>query len=247
MSHAMSDEMPDAMTDSMTDEQGERRRTDPPRWLLIAVGVLAAAALAFGIGRFTAFGSSAAPETPGTTSADAGFARDMQVHHAQAIDMAMTIYRATDDDQLRALAYDIATGQSAQAGQMYEWLTQWGLPQAGERLMSWMSDGTGEHAGHGAPADPSATAKTDAELRAEMGMASAAELAELKAARGGAADCLFLSLMIRHHEGAIPMADAVLELGTQPRVKAVASAMKQTQSAEIDAMHAMQTRLSCGG
>ena len=63
----------------------------------------------------------------------------MQVHHAQAIDMAMTIYRSTDDDDLRALAYDIATGQSAQRGEMFDWLVQWGLPQAGGPPMAWMS------------------------------------------------------------------------------------------------------------
>jgi len=229
---------------------GSGRRTDPPRWLLVAVGVLAAAALAFGIGRFTAFGTSPAPATPGSTSADAGFARDMQVHHAQAIDMAMTIYRTTDDDQLRTMAYDIATGQAAQSGQLYEWLAQWGLPQAGGRLMAWMDTAVPDaHAGHGAPAATGQgnAAKTDAELRAEMGMATDAEVAELKAATGTTADCLFLSLMIRHHEGAVHMADAVIELGTQQRVKDVASAMKETQSAEIDAMHTMQTRLGCTG
>lgn len=227
----------------MTDEQTERRRTDPPRWLLISVGVLAAAALAFGIGRFTAFTPTAAPVSPATESADAGFARDMQVHHAQAVEMAMTSFRTTDDDMLRTMAYDIATGQAAQSGQLYEWLAQWGLPQAGGHLMAWM-DEQGEHAGHGGG---TGTEKTDAELRAEMGMATDAELAALRAATGSEADCLFLSLMIRHHEGAIHMVDAVEELGTQPRVLEVAAAMKQTQSAELDAMHAMQTRLACTG
>lgn len=226
----------------MTDSGGETRRSDPPRWLLIAVGILAAAALAFGIGRFTAFGASATPETPSTASADAGFARDMQVHHAQAVEMAMTIYRTTDDDQLRTMAYDIATGQAAQSGQLYEWLAQWGLPQAGGEPMAWMEN-PGGHAGHGA----SATPKTDAEVRAEMGMASEAELSALRSATGNAADCLFLSLMIRHHEGAIHMVDAVVELGTQQRVRDVASAMKETQTAEVDAMRSMQARLSCTG
>ena len=40
----------------------------------------------------------------------------MQVHHAQAIEMAMEIYRKTDDAELRMLAYDIATGQAGAAG-----------------------------------------------------------------------------------------------------------------------------------
>jgi len=222
-------------------EAGEKRRTDPPRWLLITVGVLAAAALAFGIGRFTAFG----PATPAGTvpaAADAGFARDMQVHHAQAVEMAMTIHRSTDDDMLRTMAYDIATGQAAQSGQLYEWLVQWGLPQAGGPLMGWMDDADG-HGGHGAASDP----PTDAELRAEMGMATDAELAQLRTAEGREADCLFLSLMIRHHEGAVHMVDAVLERGTMPRVLDVAAGMKQTQSAEVDGMRAMQARLACAG
>ncbi len=80
-----------------------------------------------------------------------------------------------------------------------------------------------------------------------MGMASDAELAELRAASGQEADCLFLDLMIRHHEGAIPMADALLELGSDPRALAVADSMKKGQTAEIDAMHSIRTRLTCAG
>ena len=67
----------------------------------------------------------------------------------------------------------------------------------------------------------------------------------LRAATGQEADCLFLELMIRHHEGAIPMAEAVLELGTEPRVLSVAKSIKNGQTAEIDAMKAMQQRLGC--
>jgi len=80
-----------------------------------------------------------------------------------------------------------------------------------------------------------------------MGMASAAEIAALQAATGTVADCQFLTLMIRHHEGAIPMADALLELGTDPRALEVAQAMKTGQTAEIDAMTSMQQRLGCSG
>ena len=64
---------------------------------------------------------------------------------------------------------------------------------------------------------------TDDEAREAMGMASADEIAALEAATGQEADCLFLELMIRHHEGAIPMAEAVIELGSEPRVLEVAA------------------------
>jgi uncharacterized protein (DUF305 family) len=214
------------------------------RWLLIALAVLLVGALAFAIGRFSTFGStSAAVGTPTTDSAEAGFARDMQVHHAQAIQMAMDIYRKTDDEELRILSYDIATSQSAQKGEMFDWLVKWGLPQAGQPMMAWMtqSDGGHEHGG-------SATAPlTDEQARESMGMATDAEIDALEAATGTEADCMFLALMIRHHEGAIPMAEAVIELGTEPRVLEVAQSMKAGQTAEIAAMKSMQQRLACTG
>jgi uncharacterized protein (DUF305 family) len=53
--------------------------------------------------------------------------------------------------------------------------------------------------------------------------------------------------MIRHHQGAIPMAQAVIELGDEPRVLAVAESMISAQQSEIDAMRGMQTRLGCTG
>lgn len=207
-----------------------------PRWPLIVIVVIGIAALAFAIGRFSTFGSAGS----GPNDADAGFARDMQVHHAQAVEMAMELYRKTEDEELRILAYDIATTQSGQKGEMFDWLVQWGLPQAGAPLMSWMVGG--EHGGHG-DIDESATQD---ELHVQMGMATDAELAQLAAATGTDADCLFLELMIRHHEGAIPMAEAVVELGSVPRVEVVAESMIANQSSEIDAMESAQRRLGCG-
>ena len=81
-------------------------------WWVIVLAILGVAGLAFAIGRFSMFGS-AGPLPPGETSAEVGFSRDMQVHHAQAVEMAMEIYRKTEDPEVRVLSYDIATGQSA--------------------------------------------------------------------------------------------------------------------------------------
>ena len=204
----------------------------------MVLACVAVAAVAFAIGRFTTFGTGEGAAAP--NAADAGFARDMQLHHGQAVEMAMIAYRATEDPEIRTLAYDIATSQSGQKGEMFDWLVQWGLPQAGAPLMSWMaqSDAHGGHGSSGAPA-------TNAELEASMGMATAAELSALQSATGTAGDCQFLTLMIRHHEGAIDMVDAVLELGSQPRVLQVAASMKESQGAEIDAMQSMSRRLAC--
>ncbi|MDY0910616.1 DUF305 domain-containing protein [Microbacterium sp. CFBP9034] len=213
------------------------------RWWVIVLVLLGIAALAFAIGRFSTFGASSQGSAPGTTSPEAGFSRDMQVHHAQAIEMAMEIYRKTEDSELRVLSYDIATGQAGQRGEMFDWLVQWGLPQSGEPMMEWMSAAGDEHAHGGTDGEP----LTDDEAREAMGMASADEIAALQEATGQEADCLFLELMIRHHEGAIPMAEALLELGTDPRALQVAQSIKDGQTAEIDAMESMQARLGCGG
>jgi uncharacterized protein (DUF305 family) len=212
------------------------------RWIVIAIALVLIGALGFAVGRFTMFGTQSAASTPGTSSPEAGFSRDMQAHHAQAIELAMEIYRKTDDPELRALSYDIATSQAAQRGEMFDWLVQWGLPQAGGPMMQWMDNASGHQHG-GSSSEP----MTDEQAREAMGMASAAEIAALQAATGTDADCRFLTLMIRHHQGAIPMAEALLELGSDPRALEVAEAMKTGQTAEIDAMTSMQKRLGCSG
>lgn len=110
-------------------------------------------------------------------------------------------------------------------------------------MMAWMAASDEGHA-HGGEAG---AALTDEAAREAMGMATDAELSALAAASGPEADCLFLELMIRHHEGAVPMAAAVIELGSQARVLRVAESIRAGQTAELDAMGAMQQRLGCGG
>lgn len=216
------------------------------RWWMLLLAAVAIAAVAFAIGRFSVFGI--AEQTPGDDSAEAGFARDMQQHHAQAVEMAMIIYPKTRDAELRALAYDIATTQSAQRGEMYGWLVQWGLPQGGTPLMAWMMDadpGSHEAMMSSDGDDAMMGTMTDADAREAMGMATAEELSALTAASGTAADCQFLSLMTEHHRGAIEMVDAVLAAASDPEVLRVAEAMASTQQFEIDAMASMQQRMSC--
>ncbi|MGB4778916.1 DUF305 domain-containing protein, partial [Microbacterium sp.] len=209
-------------------------------WWAVLLVAVAIAGVAFAIGRFTAFDTSATTAaTPATDSPEAGFARDMQVHHGQAVELAMDIYGETENDDVRVLAYDIATTQSAQRGEFYDWLVKWDLPQSGGPLMSWMDAADTSHH-HG-----SAPAASDADLMTQMGMASPAEIAALRAETGTAPDCTFLRLMIRHHEGAVPMAEALVELGTDPRALQVAQGVIDTQSAEIDLMTALRAGLAC--
>jgi uncharacterized protein (DUF305 family) len=200
---------------------------------LVVAAVIVAVLLGAGgflIGRFS---SPTADVTPSTTSSAAGFLRDMQVHHAQAVDMAMTIRDISTDPDLRRLAYDIALGQSTQSGEMAGLLEAWGLSQASSQLpMAWMSQPVidGSDGGHGHGATPDGTMP---------GLATSAQLAQLKAATGVAAEKLFLTLMIAHHRGGLEMAEGVLARTTVPQVVSLANGIIITQQADIDAMQEM--------
>jgi uncharacterized protein (DUF305 family) len=163
---------------------------------------------------------------PSDFGADAGFARDMQTHHAQAVEMAFLVRDRSDDEELRTVAYDIITSQQQQAGQMYGWLVQWGLDQTGSRPpMAWVG---GEHAA--AHAGPDGTMP---------GMATPAQLAELKAASGVEAERIFLRLMIAHHTGGVAMAQAARDDARTPEVRTLAGAIAAAQTSEIQLLQQM--------
>ena len=165
--------------------------------------------------------------TPGDDSAEAGFARDMATHHAQAVDMAFVARDKSTDHDLRTLASDIIVTQSTQRGVFMGWLQQWGLLQASARpRMAWMPG----HA-HGAPTTDGAVLM--------HGMASDAELRGLDEATGRDAEIRFLQLMIRHHEGGVIMARAVLALSGRRELVQMAKSIDEGQRAEITLMQNM--------
>ncbi|MEV6984646.1 DUF305 domain-containing protein [Sphaerisporangium sp. NPDC051017] len=159
---------------------------------------------------------------PGDASPEAGFSRDMGVHHAQAVEMSFAVRDASTDPAIRGLSYDIITTQTAQRGVFMGWLQQWGLNQATTRPeMAWM-------AGHGH--GTAAAARAPGTM---PGMASDEEMKRLQAAKGKAAEILFLQLMIRHHEGGVQMARGVLSLTNRPEVRTMAQHIVDTQDSEI--------------
>ncbi|MFF2408328.1 DUF305 domain-containing protein [Streptomyces sp. NPDC058092] len=183
-----------------------------------------------------------APRTPAVDSADAGFARDMAVHHQQAVEMSFLVRDRTRDEEVRRLAYDIANTQANQRGMMLGWLDLWELPKAaaGQEPMAWMAGG---HEGHdmdgmGGTTGPGSPYQAhDGSLM--PGMATRTELGRLRAASGRKAEVLYLQLMTDHHKGGIGMARGCARLCTVKVEKRLARGMVEAQRSELDVMAGM--------
>jgi uncharacterized protein (DUF305 family) len=188
---------------------------------LIAVICLALLVIAGAVGYLVRGGS---PAAPGVASVDAGFARDMATHHTQAVSMAGIARDKSTDPAVKTLAFDIETSQQFQIGQLDGWLSSWGLSRTSDLAqMSWMGS---EHV----------------HLTADglmPGMASPAEMARLQTLTGRALDIDFLQLMLRHHQGGLPMAQYAAAHATKDYVRTLAQQMVQAQSAEIITMEQM--------
>ncbi|MFJ6566889.1 DUF305 domain-containing protein [Streptomyces sp. NPDC091292] len=189
----------------------------------LIAGAVALVALAAG-GGFTVASAKGtdAPRTPAADSADAGFARDMAVHHQQAVEMSYIVRDRTEDEDVRRLAYDIAQTQANQRGMLLGWLDLWALPKvSSDGPMAWMGM-AGMPPGEDGALMP--------------GMATDAQLDELRKASGKQAEVRYLQLMTAHHKGGIHMAQgcaSACEVGAEKRL---AQGMVDAQQSEIDLM-----------
>ncbi|MEU1231935.1 DUF305 domain-containing protein [Streptomyces sp. NPDC005828] len=165
-----------------------------------------------------------APATPVSSSADAGFARDMAVHHQQAVEMSFIVRDRTKDEEVRRLAYDIANTQANQRGMMLGWLDLWGLPKnvSGVEPMAWMGMGMGDMG--------------DMDGALMPGMATNAQLDELRRASGRDAEILYLKLMTAHHKGGVHMAEGCVQKCSVDIERNLAQGMVDAQTSEIALM-----------
>ncbi|MCH5644541.1 MULTISPECIES: DUF305 domain-containing protein [unclassified Gordonia (in: high G+C Gram-positive bacteria)] len=181
-----------------------------------------AATVAFGVAGCANSGSPAGPSSSTAVSqaaphndADVRFTTGMIPHHEQALDMADLVTGRTGNAELIALATAIKGAQQPEIDQMTARLRSWGVEPP-----------TGDHAGHGGH-------------QAMPGMMSAAEMSAMRTASGEQFDRLWLQAMIRHHEGAVAMADTELREGSDPASKTLAAQIKSAQQREIAQMRRM--------
>ncbi len=169
--------------------------------------VLALLALLVGLGA----GWFLRPLLLGPRPADIDFARDMSAHHEQAVEMALIMRDRSTDEQLRTMALDVVLTQRTQIGQMQGWLTLWNQPLAGpEPPMAGMGE--------------------------MMGMATEADVDQLRTLPLPEAETLFLQLMIRHHQGGVQMAQQALDTTDQAAVARLARSIVNSQQSEIEYM-----------
>ncbi len=162
-------------------------------------------------------GSNASSVSPTGDAADVAFAQLMIPHHQQAIEMADLALKYAKSPQVKELATQIKGAQDPEIEMMSQWLQDWGAPMT----MPSSNDDMGD---------------MDMGGMGTAGMMSGEEMQALGDARGATFDQMWLQMMIAHHEGAVAMAQQVLETTNAPEVTALAQDVVQAQQGEIDAM-----------
>ena len=159
--------------------------------------------------------------------ADVVFAQGMIPHHEQAVEMAGIALApaAAASPEIVELATAIQGAQDPEIVLMRSLLESWGQPteMPGMEDMEGMSSDEMAGMDHGGM----------------EGMMSGEEMAALGTLTGAEFDQAWAEMMIRHHEGAIVMAETVLASGTNLDVELLADQIVAAQQAEIDEMRAL--------
>jgi len=184
---------------------------------------LAAAAAALTLTLAGCSDSESSTDGNAYNDADVDFASDMIQHHAQALQMVdLTLGRKLDAEVV-TLTEQIRTAQAPEIEKMADWLEDWDQP-----VPETSRDHANAHAQeHG----------ESVEMDTDMpGMLSAKELETLESASGPEFQTMWLEMMIEHHEGAVEMAEAQVEEGSNAKAVALAEDIIRTQDDEISTM-----------
>ena len=186
---------------------------------LMAVALVAVLAACGSNSSDTAGGSDATTASTTATNtfnnADVMFAQMMIPHHEQAIEMSDMALDPTmgASEEILDLATQIKDAQDPEITQMKNLLMAWTEPDAADSGMDHSS--------------------------MMSGMMSSDEMAELGKKMGKDFDVAWAEAMIAHHEGAIEMANTVLDDGTNADIRALAQAVIKGQQAEIETLRSL--------
>ena len=160
--------------------------------------------------------AASTPAASELQTADIDFAQSMIQHHQQAVEMAdIALDPAVGaSTQVVDLATRIKGAQEPEMEMMTGWLTSWGQPMEMDSSM-----------GGGMP-------MTD-------GMMTDDEMSSLRTGKGAEFDTMWAEMMIRHHQGAIAMAQTVKTSGSNTDVMAMADQVITAQQGEIAEMETM--------
>ena len=154
--------------------------------------------------------SASGVNTSDFSGVDIMFAQMMIPHHQQAIDMSSLAVSRALSPEVKALASKISAEQGPEIEQMRSWLK-------------------------------AANAATEMGHQMSMdGMLSDAELERLTNASGEEFDQLFILGMIAHHEGAIEMAQMVVD-SKNPEARELGTTVIKIQTLEIAELKALLT------
>ena len=153
---------------------------------------------------------------------DVRFARLMAPHHDQAVSMCEMVLskKRGVKSEVRDLAEQIGKVRESQFETLNGWIQSW--DPGGDQEPA-EDENAPHHGGHG--------------LMTER------QMQELDMADGPAAQKLFLEGMIKHHEGAVAIAEAEVTGGSHPDAVELAKEMVATQQAEIATMQQILTQL----
>ena len=162
---------------------------------------------------------------PRAAAPDLHFMTGMIPHHAQAVIMAGWAPTRASSPSVRVLAERIVVAQRDEIALVRNWLREVGAPIP--------------------PANATHMRMNMGGMQHDMlmpGMLTEAEMAQLEKARGVAFDRLFLTFMIKHHEGAVTMVDQLFAsygAAQDETVFRFASDVYADQTTEINRMQKM--------
>lgn len=152
---------------------------------------------------------------PADANYDLRFIDAMIPHHQGAVEMAKQAQQKSTRPEIKKLADDIIKAQEKEIQEMQQWRKQW-YPQASSQPMM--------HSHNGQMTPMSDDMHNQMMMQMNLGAADAEF------------DLRFINAMIPHHEGAITMAQDVLNKSKRPEMKQLAEDIISSQKAEIDQM-----------